>query len=149
MLRFAYVNAIYVLGPLTFFAAMIWGGRIERCVAVFYLVAWMASMASHTPGIEYLHFEEATLLVDAVLLLALLIVTVRAGYWWLIWSTSLHAIAVLGHLAKLVNPGISRLAYSLMAGISLYPTILLLALGVWLHHRRRTAAGAASSSAGS
>lgn len=143
-----YTLVFRVLLFLTFAAAMVWGGKVERIVAVLLVTAWAASQAVLAfSDVIYLGFETGLLVIDVTLLAGLLIVTLRAGYWWLICTTSFQAVAVLGHLAKVVNPGMSRMAYALMANVSIYPTVIALGTGIWLYRRRKIAAAAASSSA--
>jgi hypothetical protein len=142
MLVLLYVNGFRVLFLLTIIAAMVWGGRTERGVAVLFVAVWAASQALRAMAdTRYLGFETGQLIIDMIMLIGLLIVTLRSGHWWLICATSFQAVGVLGHLAKLVNPVMSRMAYALMANISIYPAVIALAVGIWQHRRRVTGGG--------
>ena len=147
MLGFVYANVFNLLLFLTAVAAVIWGGWVERVVSALFVTALVASLAVlRFSSVKYLGFETGLFIVDGTLLIALLLVTLRAGQGWLICATSFQAIAVLGHLAKLVNPHYSRMAYWLMANASIYPTVIALAVGIWQYRRRKIAAAAGTSS---
>jgi len=141
---YLYVYAFWVFLPLLCLAALRWGGWPERIVAFLFLAAAAGSIllkSSVTGG--YRTIEIGVLIVDLCLLGALVWVMVQADRRWLIWVVALQAISTTGHLARLVTPDLSRMAYALMVGASSYPALLLLALGIAGHRRarRRGAAG--------
>jgi hypothetical protein len=93
----------------------------------------------------YRAVEIGVLAVDLILLAALVWVMAAADRRWLIWLVALQMIATTGHLARLVTPDLSRMAYALMVGASSYPALLLLGIGI-LSHRRAGHRGAAAAS---
>ncbi|HWU95745.1 MAG TPA: hypothetical protein VN029_09100 [Sphingomonas sp.] len=135
---YLYVYGFWLLLPLLCLAALGWGGWPERIVAFLFLAAAAGSIllkSSVTGG--YRTIEIGVLIVDLLLLAGLVWVMVQADRRWLIWVVALQAISTTGHLAKLVTPDLSRMAYALMVGASSYPALLLLCLGIVAHHRAR------------
>jgi len=142
---YLYVYSFWLLLPLLCLAALKWGGWPERIVAFLFLAAAAGSIllkSSVTGG--YRTIEIGVLAVDATLLAALVWVMLQADRRWLIWVVALQVISTTGHLARMVMPDLSRMAYSLMVGASSYPALLLLALGI-LGHRRVILRRAASA----
>jgi hypothetical protein len=140
---YLYVYSFWLLLPLLCLAALRWGGWPERIVAFLFLAAAAGSIllkSSVTGG--YRTIEIGVLAVDLALLAGLVWVMVQADRRWLIWVVALQVISTTGHLARLVTPDLSRMAYSLMVGASSYPALLLLGLGIaghWRATRRRAA----------
>lgn len=133
-----YIYGFWVALPLTCLAAALWGRGPERSVAFFYLVALLATIWVHSEHAKtFVQVDMGIVAVDLALLAGLVLVAHTSGRGWLIWATSFHAIAVLGHLAKLIRPEMSRLAYGLMEGASGWPTLLALMWGIWQCRRTR------------
>ena len=118
-------------------AAYRWGGTPEKAVAAMYLLAAVATVVVHpATTVRYRNVEMGVFLIDACLLAGLCVVSVRADRWWPLCATALQLLTVLSHVGKAVNPGLWRYGYQLMAVWAAWPTVGLLALGVWRHHRR-------------
>lgn len=148
MLTLFYVYTFYALLPLLVLAAMLWGGWPERAVAWLYVAALVGTeLLKSRAAASFMSLEAGVLIVDGALLAALAFVAVRSGRWWVIWATAFQFIGTLGHLGKLVNPGMSPTAYGLMESASSYPALIALAIGIRAHRRRTIAAAAATSSA--
>lgn len=141
---YLYVYAFWVALPLLCLAALRWGGWAERITAFLFLAAAGGSIllkSSVTGG--YRTIEIGVLAVDLALLAGLVWVMVSADRRWLIWVVALQAISTTGHLARLVTPDLSRMAYALMVGASSYPALILLGIGILLHRRASHRGGAA------
>jgi hypothetical protein len=102
-----------------------------------------------SPATRFIDLEWAMLLVDAGLFVGLAALGVRSGRWWVLCAAALQAISATAHVARLVTPGMFRLGYQVMEEASSYPTLLLLAWGLWSRRRlARTAARSRSFSSG-
>jgi hypothetical protein len=143
---YLYVYLFWLALPLLCIGALRWGGWPEQIVSFLFLAAAAGSIvlkSSVTQG--YRAVEIGVLAVDLILLAALVWVMAAADRRWLIWLVALQMIATTGHLARLVTPDLSRMAYALMVGASSYPALLLLGIGI-LSHRRAGHRGAAAAS---
>jgi hypothetical protein len=128
----AYVLPFWLILPCLVVAAFLRGGAAERRIATLYAVAAIASFFPATrAGRSWIGVETWILFVDVALLVALLIMVVRYGRWWIILATSLQTISALAHLARLLDPTFDPVAYSLMEGASSYPTLILLGYAIW------------------
>jgi hypothetical protein len=123
-------------------AASRWGGRWEKVVAAMYLAAAVATVVAR-PAFEsrYESVEMLVFAVDLLLFVGLAFVAVRCGLWWTICASALQCLTILAHLGKLLNPGLWRLGYQLMATWSAWPAVALLAVGIWMHGRRMPMTG--------
>ena len=113
------------------------GGAPERIVAGLFVLAWAASFVLTTPAAQrYTQMEAALLSIDALLMIALFVVAIRANRRWPMLLTSLQAMIVLTHLAKLADPLLIRRAYAIMMLIWPFVQVSILILGTALHARR-------------
>lgn len=143
MFALIYAYGFWVLLPMTCLAAWRWGGEPgvtftpERTVAALLAVAAVATVALLPSGAEqYRTMERATLAVDGLLLLALTAVALSADRWWPLCIVPLHAASTLAHLGKLLDPRVLPVGYQLLEQASSYPTLAVLAVGIWRHHHR-------------
>lgn len=142
-----YVYGFWVALPLSVAAARLWGGWAERAVALCYVAAFAATtLVLELHAKPFVSIQLGLVLVDAALIVALAAIAVRSSMAWVIWATSFQIIGTLGHLSKLVRPEMSRLAYGLMEGMSGWPTLIALMIGIWKFRRSRRKADAAHSS---
>lgn len=121
------------------------GGAPERLVAGIFVLAWLASKAVPRSWRIFAQFETMTLAIDILLLVALLLIALKANRRWPMAMTSLQAIIVLAHLAKLVDPQLIRPAYAIMTWSWPFLQLLLLIIGTLLHARRVARTGAVAS----
>lgn len=122
---------------LVFLAAYRWGGTPERTVAGMYLLAAVATTAAHPAiAVRYRDVELLVFLIDAFLLAGLVIVSIRADRWWPLCATALQMLTVLSHVGKIVNPNLWRYGYQLMAVWASWPTVVILAVGIWRERQR-------------
>ena len=131
-----YTYAFWLLLPLAAIFAWVRGGKAEQATSAAYIAATILSVIVR-PKLAYFHVEWAIFATDLLLLAGLVWLAVKAGYMWLILSAALQALSCLAHLAELMEPRSYVLGYQLMAEVSGYPTLVLLAIGIWQHHRRQ------------
>jgi hypothetical protein len=120
-------------------AAITWGGRYERSAAALYAIAAWASHQLKDPlPHRFSGVQSGVLLVDLALLAGLGVIALRSDLWWPQFSASLQLLTTLAHVAKWMEPnGIWRLAYYWMAQASSFPSLIILAFGIFFHRKRR------------
>lgn len=134
-----YIFGFWLLLPLACVAAFRWGGWTERIAGMLFVTALILTKAMKQDFLGgFVSLEAGVLLVDGALLCALVVVSSLSGRGWVIWATSFHLVATLGHLSRTLDPTMSSLAYGLMEGASGWPTLLALMVGIRQHHVRRT-----------
>lgn len=85
---------------------------------------------------RFVDLELAMLAIDFGLFVGLAAFAVRSGKGWILCAAALQLISATAHVARLMTPGMWRLGYQVMEESSSYPTLMLLAWGIWIHHRR-------------
>lgn len=132
-----YVLLFWLCLPALSLAAMQWGGPPEKAASLLYVAAAILTLAVRPLwSVRYHNVEIGVFAIDLGLLFSLAVIASKVDRVWPIIATALQAISVLAHVAKALNPSFWRLAYAMMAGASSYPTLIVLAVGIW-HHRRR------------
>lgn len=118
------------------------GGSPERVGAGLQLGAFVIDDAIHRfiDGIGYTSMALGSFVVDMVLLASLMVLAWRSTRFWPLWLAGWQAAAIMGHLSKLVDPGMLPTGYAVQAQIWAYPMLLATAVGT-LRHRRRVLAG--------
>jgi hypothetical protein len=128
---------------LLFFVALVVyassrGGGPERVTAVAFLVA-LAGSASigivHMPG-GFQSVPVRLFAVDALFLIGLAIIAIRANRWWPIPVAGCQLVAVLVHTGKELDPAMIPDGYWFLTTIWSWPMVALLGLGTWAHRRR-------------
>lgn len=130
-----YAYAFWVLLPVTAICAWRFGGLAEKRTGAMLLAATVATELSISKNM-YQHAELLVFAVDVFLCAGLIWLALETGRLWLMLSAALQALACLAHLGKLIEPRSFMLGYQLMAEASGYPTLALLAIGVWAQYRR-------------
>ena len=77
-----------------------------------------------------MHFNGPAFTVDAVLLVALIVVALRSDRWFPIWFAGLHMTAVAVHLGSAMAPAFAMKVYFLLQAVWSVPMLLLLVIGV-------------------
>lgn len=145
-LGIVYIYGFWLALPLTAAAAFRWADWPERAIGLAYLVALIATVTvipKYAAG--FFSLEAIVLFIDVALVLTMLVIAAITHRGWLIWATAFQIIGTLGHLSKMVVPGMSRTAYAIMEGASGWPTLLALMIGIWLHRSRAAPTRSASS----
>ena len=113
------------------------GGAPERWGASFYLVAYVLSvLVTQVFAEDYGSVQWLVLGIDAVLLVALIGLALKANRYWGIWAASFQLIAVVAHLAIPLFPGVEANAYATALLIWSYSMLPMLA-GATYRHRQR------------
>jgi hypothetical protein len=121
--------------------AAIRGGAPERIVAGLFFAAALATIGVQQMRAEFSDTEVGTLIVDALLLVALFAVSLQANRYWPLWVTAIHTLAVAVHGVKIAEPSLLPAIYSRAAALSSLPVLLLLAVGTFRHRLRLNANG--------
>jgi hypothetical protein len=129
----------------TWIAAIFLGGKSERLVATYYVVTAVASRLACGVGYTcYTSFDMVSLLLDVGLLIALTLTMIRDPRWWLIASTALQLLTLLGYVAQLTAPKLAPMAFFMTLVASSWPSLILLWVGVAEHRLRRGTVAAPS-----
>lgn len=144
MLLFAtlYVESFAPLCALLLILAWRFGGRIELIVACLFMIATDLQRAFVALNSQsYSRFEPALAAIDWALCVSLFLLCLRRPKPWLLATAALQFLSSFGHLAKLIDVGLSPLAYAILMGSGGYPTLILLGAGIISHARntRKTA----------
>lgn len=136
MARIIFYNGLLLL---VFAYAMAKGGRSERAAALILLVGSLLTRAIYMLPVadRYGDVEFSVLLVDAAGVIGFTWVALKSDRYWPIWIAALQLIAMLVHLAKLIEPSMMRTGYAFLLAIWAYPMLALIAFGTWSHHRRQ------------
>jgi hypothetical protein len=124
-------------------AALIWGRRSERAGALIIFGGWLATVA-----LEHHRWREpqwGVISVDAVVLILLVILSLRSERWWPLWAAGFQLLALITHIARLVDPHVGAWAYITAALIWGYMLVAALGVGAYNSWRktRQPAANAA------
>jgi len=139
MLRILFFDALLV-GCCGY--ALMRGGPPERIVGSALLAAYAATVASYSDlDGRFYGIELGTFAVDAILLLVLTSVALRADRGWPLLLAGLQLDSVGAHLLKLFDVQMIRVTYALMIAAWSYPMLIGLSLGTWRHRRRLSAQG--------
>ena len=127
---------IFILLTVTY--ALARGGGPERTTAIAFIGGAIGSLSVgfvHMPG-EFRSVPVRLLFVDALLLLGLCLIAMRANRWWPIPVAGCQLVAVLVHAGKLLDSAMIPSGYAFLVKIMSWPMVALLAYGTWTHRRR-------------
>lgn len=117
------------------------GGTAERWAIVWLVICSVLTRALESPkSVRWHHAELVVLAIDALLLAALTATMLRSRRLWPIPAVAIQLVAVVTHVAMLLDHGIVPRVYSWAQGFWAYPIMALIALGT----ARRGAAAARS-----
>lgn len=116
------------------------GGAPERVGAGLLLGAYVIDSAVHrlVDGLGYATPAMGSVLLDTMLLVALVVLAWRADRFWPLWLGGWQACAVVGHLARMLNPGMVSTGYAIQAQIWAYPMVAAIGVATWRHRGRVT-----------
>lgn len=121
--------------------AMWRGNRDARLVAMACCLATLATHFAIAPLRErYSSVEVGVLIVDSMTLLIFVLVALRSDRFWPLWVAGLQLTTAIGHLLKGVNIELLPHAYGAALRFWSYPILIILAVGVYRHHRRASQA---------
>lgn len=119
-------------------AAWRWGGGPERILAGILVWFHAADAVNHALASPAGGFAVDTghFVIDAVAAVVALGVALQANRIYPLWFAAFQLIALFAQIARDLAPGVAKLAYQVLYTGPSYFQILLLAGGLWLHHRR-------------
>ncbi|MGN6496625.1 MAG: hypothetical protein ACTHK5_04695 [Tsuneonella sp.] len=121
------------------FAAWRWGGGPERATAAILVWFRLADWSYHglfQQALDLTNIDLAHALIDFVAGIAAFAIALFANRIYTLWFAAAQLLAVLAHIARMLAVGIHPIAYAVMIMAPSYLQILLLAGGIWAHHRR-------------
>jgi hypothetical protein len=113
-----------------------WGGAPERIAAGLLVLASVSSVLAGATSLGYQNIEWRVLLIDLALLIALLVLALRANRYWPLWITSLQFVTIWSHFAFLTLDTPKPWAYAVASQIWAYPILVILLLAVRRHRQR-------------
>ena len=140
MAKFLFFNAL-LLACCGY--ALLRGGAPERIAAsIFTIGTGLTVVAASGAAGRFASLEVGILAVDALALLAFLVLALCAERFWTLWLTALQAIGTAGHAIKMVDPEGLPWAYAFALAFWSYPMLLLIAFGTGRHQKRLAKFGA-------
>jgi hypothetical protein len=108
-------------------AAALWqGSRSERIGAVIILGGWLGGVIVSRPG--WWNSASGVVAIDAMALVGFVWLALRSPRYWPLWAAGFHLLAVVTHIARIIDPHVRPWAY-VTAGI-LWGYLLVVALAV-------------------
>lgn len=75
-------------------------------------------------------------LIDLSVAAIMVAIALRANRMYTLWLAGFQIIATFAHLARAMTDAISPIAYAVMYIAPSYFQIIILAFGIWFHHKR-------------
>ena len=129
---------IFLVATLTY--ALRKGGKDERLGAVTILAGTLLSeFASHlgpnAGGAGWARADIDMMAIDMAALIAFVAIAYRSTKFWPIWAAAAQLVAVLTHLAVILNPPLLRTIYATAQPFWIFPVLAALAIGTRAHHK--------------
>jgi hypothetical protein len=116
-------------------ALAVWRGRDdERLGAAAYLAAWALSMMVFRARSSDL--QEGVLLIDTGLFALFLLLAMRSRRFWPLFAAGFQLLAVVTHVARILDAGVSGWAYITAGVVWGYLVIFAIGYGSWTAPRR-------------
>ena len=115
------------------------GDRDARIAALVCIVATALTVVLITPGsTRYELVESGVMIVDLATLTAFITLALFSQRFWPLWVAGLQMTASAAHALKLFDSGLLPLAYAMAERFWSYPILLIIAIGAYRGHRRRS-----------
>lgn len=117
-----------------------YGAGPERSVAVIIGQMPVADAIYHVifqSAPRFHDVELGHLAIDLVTAIGLMFIALQANRIYTLWIGSFQLVALQAHLIREFVDQVSPIAYFTMQTLPSYLQILVLAVGLWCHHRRR------------
>ena len=119
--------------------ALVRGSRDERHVALICVVGAVVPTLALSPLAErFRGVERPVMLVDLAVFVGFLAVALRSERFWPLWVAGLQRTTIMGHALKGIDSSLLPRAYAAALNFWAYPIVIILAVGTWRSHRRRT-----------
>ena len=132
--------AAFVLYLAVFIAALsyaFWkGGKDERSGAATILIGALLSQVASVMGPLWEGPELGVMAIDIVVFVVFVAIAYGSRKFWPIWAAASQLVAVLTHLAVVLNPTIGKVVYATTQPVWVFPMLAALAVGTH-HHQRR------------
>ena len=116
-------------------AAALRGGRIERVAAPLFAAAYLTSVFAQDLR-RFADPRVTVFAVDAAMLVFLCAVALRSDRWWVLFAAGFQGLAVLVHVAILLDERVMGFAYSVGLNLAGYLVFGALAAGALARPRR-------------
>lgn len=134
MTRFIVFNLL-LLGSCGY--AILRGGGPERLTGwLLFGATILTPLAASGIGMRFYRAEIGMFAVDALLLVALVIVALKADRFWPLVLAAMQLDSTAVHVLKLVDADLIRVTYALMIAVWAYPMQIILAVGTARHRAR-------------
>ena len=133
-----YVWVYWLWAALLALACWRWGDRPTAFAGPIYLAGVVLGNLTLRHQ-AFSQFEPGQAIADLMLAIVLSRLAVRWPRWWWIGLAAVQLVSLIGHLSMLTRTGLSRLAYALMTGMSAYPSLILITIGLVAAMRVRSA----------
>jgi hypothetical protein len=122
--------------------AFIAGGRPEKVGATIYTLSCIATQISYDLSLRpaWASPEIGVFVIDILTLGLFVSLALRADRFWPIWVSALLGLGVLGHLARMAEPGMISWTYAVSISIWSYPILAGIAIGSFNHNRKKARA---------
>ncbi|WP_156405263.1 hypothetical protein [Sphingomonas sp. Root710] len=137
-----------------FFGILMWsvfiyafrrGGWEEKLAITGVTVSAYLSVLLREPSEDpFGQVEVQVLSVDIALLVILLIVAFPSRKYWPLWVVAMQGMTLLAHFLPLM-PNMLPWTYYNAEALWSYPTLVVLAFGIYNHHKAKISAGLATS----
>lgn len=120
-------------------AAWRWGGGPERAAALVLVWFRIADWTYHgifQQALDLTDIDLAHALIDLVACVAAFVIAIFANRMYTLWFAALQLLVVFAHFSRDMAMAILPTVYAIMIMAPSYLQMLLLAGGLWAHHRR-------------
>ncbi len=115
------------------------GGAPERLAAAALVIAMVTTMCAGVNGATFQGVQWELLVIDFGLFVVLCAIALFADRFWPMWLAAFQMVAVASHGASAYNSNVLPVAYWWIVGKISYPMIVILAVGILRHDRRKRA----------
>ncbi|WP_019517160.1 hypothetical protein [Sphingomonas sp. Mn802worker] len=117
-------------------ACLLWGTRSQKCVALVLVVGLTLGQLSLS-AIDYRGLERRLAMIDMIMLCLLVACAMWKPRLPLIFVAAFQLVAVMGHLARIIDPRMDRLTYAILTGATAYCLLIALITDLTLLTLRR------------
>jgi hypothetical protein len=121
------LNILFLfLLAVTILIAFVRGGQEEKIGVGIYVLGCALTVLAGAHSSRFASEETGIFVVDCLTFAAFFVLALYADRFWPIWVTALLAIALFGHAAMLLSPGIVPWAYAVILSIWSYPILAIM-----------------------